>query len=561
MTPTAIHSPATRVRSALPFAGLLAAGFLASCGDPGIEGTLSQRTFSPPAGQSGLHYSTQNRATPPAGAMQNNDRYPSYALGTLQDVATNPVSTFSADVDTASYAIARRHIAESRLPPAGSVRIEEMVNYFDYDYPEPAPGGEPVAVDAVLMPTPWKHNSLLLRINLQTRRIAYEKRPPANLVFLIDRSSSMNSNDRIGLVRQTFRALVPELREDDRVAIVAYASSAELILPPTPGDRHDLIISAVDGLQANGSTNGDSGLEIAYELARQNYRKGATNRVILATDGDFNVGATDAPTLLKTIRTERKNRIYLSVLGFGLGNLNDALMQRISQAGNGVAAYIDSVAEARKVMAAEMTQNLYPVADDVKLQVEFNPARISAWRQIGYESRQMSQRDFDDPDADAAEIGNGHAVTVLYELFPAEPVATTQPKLRYASLHSGEDHKGLEGELAFVKLRYRDPKDGTGREIVRAVNAADLSPTVKDAPVSARFASAVAAFGGMLRGEFEPDSGFGFSQIMDLAEPAAIRDDSGNMGEFLQIVESARTLYCRDAGWQAQQGRKSDICN
>ena len=470
------------------------------------------------------------------------DRFPDKQPGSTLAVAEHPVSTFSVDVDTASYAFVRRHLAGGRLPPRDAVRVEEMVNYFPYQYPAPRDRAQPFRVTTSVMPSPWSAQNQLLHIAVRGYDLAANARPRANVVLLIDTSGSMSPADRLPLLKQGFRLFAAQLRDDDRVAIVTYAGNAAVALDPTPGSERQRIIDAIDGLRAGGSTAGAQGLQRAYALAERHFDTNAVNRVILATDGDFNVGITDPRELERFIAAKRKSGIYLSILGVGLGNLNDALMQRIAQAGNGNAAYVDSLLEARKAMSEELASTLFPIADDVKIQVEFNPARVSAYRLIGYETRMLRREDFNNDQVDAGDIGAGHTVTALYEI---TPVAAQQPRvdpLRYPSEPAAAlSRAGRGDELAFVKLRYKLPREATSQLIEQAVGDTQTFGSLQSAPGESRFAIAVAAFAQRLRGEAVLD-GFGYGEIVALANSGRGPDVEGYRAEFVRLVRMADAL-------------------
>jgi len=455
------------------------------------------------------------------------DRFPQQRPNGVQGVAERPVSTFSVDVDTASYAFVRRHLMNGDLPPLAAVRVEEMVNYFPYDYPAPLLRTRPFRVSTTLMPSPWNAETKLLHIGIRGYDLAHEQRPRANIVLLIDTSGSMSPHDRLPLLQQGFRLFAEQLRDDDRVAIVTYAGDARLALEPTSGRDKRRIVQVIDSLRAGGSTAGGEGLQRAYALAERNFDSEAVNRVILATDGDFNVGITDPNELERFIAGKRKTGIYLSILGVGIGNLNDALMQRLAQAGNGNAAYIDSLLEARKTLSQELASTLFPIADDVKVQVEFNPRHVSAYRLVGYETRLLREQDFKNDKVDAGDIGAGHTVTAVYEI-------TLGGSARWSrSTHSDE--------LAFVKVRYKLPGEATSRLIEQPVYAADGYEAFGAVPVEQRFAVAVAAFGQRLRSEpFVEELSYG--AIADLANAARGPDPEGYRAEFVRLVRMADTL-------------------
>jgi Ca-activated chloride channel family protein len=459
--------------------------------------------------------------------------------------SNNPLSTFSIDVDRASYSNIRRFIQNGDRPPIDAVRIEEMINYFGYDYPE-ARGDHPFMVATDVTGAPWNPRHHLVRIGVQGHRVDLEELPPGNLVFLLDVSGSMQPANKLPLLKKSLRMLVKELREEDRVAIVVYAGAAGLVLPSTPGSRKEEILDAIENLEAGGSTAGGAGLRLAYEVAAENYVRGGNNRVILATDGDFNIGASSDAEMTRLIEEKREQGTFLTVLGFGMGNLKDSKMETIADHGNGNYAYIDNLLEARKVLVTEMGGTLLTIAKDVKIQVEFNPARVQAYRLIGYENRLLAAEDFNDDTKDAGELGAGHSVTALYEVVPvgAPPVETGSiDPLRYS------EPGGLEGdrepavdfgdasdELMFVKLRYKAPDGDRSRLIEHPVQE-----RVVEASADMRFAASVAAFGMLLR-ESEHRRDFTLGDVLRLARGALGEDEHGYRAEFVRLVSAAQEL-------------------
>ena len=472
------------------------------------------------------------------------DRFPDKEPNGVLSVTEHPVSTFSIDVDTASYAFVRRALNSGRKPPREAVRVEEMVNYFPYAYPAPQDRAQPFRFTTTVMPSPWNTDNQLLHIAIRGYDIARSERPRTNVVLLIDTSGSMQPSDRLPLLQQGFRLLAQHLRDDDRVAIVTYAGNAQTALEPTSGrDRHK-ILDVIDNLRAGGSTAGGEGLQRAYALAERHFDKQAVNRVILATDGDFNVGITDPKELERFIVAKRNSGIYLSILGVGAGNLNDALMQRLAQAGNGNAAHIDSLLEARKAMSEELASTLFPIADDVKVQVEFNPGRVAEYRLIGYETRMVRREDFKDDKVDAGDIGAGHTVTAIYEITPVGAKERRTDPLRYQPERERVQpsrNSGRGDEIAFVKLRYKLPGGAASRLIEQPVRAADAHAALDGAPVEQRFAVAVAAFAQRLRGESAVD-GLSYGAIAQLANAARGADPDGYRAEFVRLVRMAETL-------------------
>ena len=425
------------------------------------------------------------------------DRFAEADVNPVTSVAEEPVSTFSIDVDTASYSTVRRYLQGGRVPPSDAVRLEEMVNYFSYDWPAPTAGDpHPFRADAVNYATPWNENTEVVRIGIQGLEPAIDDRPPLDLVFLVDTSGSMRSPDKLGLLRQALSMMLPELRAEDRVAIVTYAGSAGVALEPTSAAEAETIRAALGRLSAGGSTAGAAGLRTAYDLAGQSADDDRISRVILATDGDFNVGMSSVEDMKRFIETKRATGTYLSVLGFGQGNYNDALMQALAQNGNGQAAYIDTLSEARKVLVDQLAGTLFPIAQDVKIQVEFNPETVAEYRLLGYETRALRREDFANDAVDAGEIGAGHQVTALYEITPADsPIRRLEP-LRYGTSDPAPAADGeFSDELGFLRLRYKDPGADTSTLIETPIDAEIEQPTVDD-----RFAAAVAAFAQDLRG-------------------------------------------------------------
>ncbi|PYS83939.1 MAG: hypothetical protein DMF67_06615 [Acidobacteria bacterium] len=463
------------------------------------------------------------------------------------EAARAPLSTFSIDVDTASYSNTRRFLSEGRLPPKDAVRIEELINYFNYDYPQPS-GSAPFSVTAEVADCPWNARHKLVHIGLQGRRVSTEDMPPANLVFLIDVSGSMNEPRKLPLVKSSLRTLAEQLSARDRVAIVVYAGTSGLVLPSTPGDRKGEIIAAIDRLEAGGSTNGGEGIQLAYRVAQDNFIRGGTNRVILSTDGDFNVGVTGDDALVRLIEEKRKSGIFLSVLGVGTGNLNDSMMEKLADRGNGNYAYIDTDAEARKALGEQVGGTLLTIAKDVKIQVEFNPRAVSGYRLIGYENRLLADRDFNDDRKDAGEIGAGHTVTALYEIVPAGQKVENPgvDALKYQQpARDAQDAPQGTGELLTIKLRYKEPNADASKLL--SVGVADNNASYRNASENFRFASAVAEFGLLLRGS--PYKGqSSYEGTSELARASAGADLHGYRTEFVRLVERARSLSESSSG-------------
>ncbi len=447
-----------------------------------------------------------------------------------------PLSTFSTDVDTASYSNMRRFLREGRLPPPSSVRIEEFVNYFRYDDQAPE-GDQPFSVSTESAACPWRPEHLLVRVALKGREIDMSQRKPANLVFLVDVSGSMDMPDKLPLLVRSMRLLVEQLDEKDRVSVVVYAGASGLVLPPTSGADRWIILAALDGLQAGGSTNGGAGIELAYRLAQESFIAGGLNRVILATDGDFNVGVTDQGSLVDLIEEKRESGVFLTVLGYGTGNLKDSTMEKLADHGNGQYAYIDSLAEARRVLVEQMGGTLMPIAKDVKIQVEFNPREVEAWRLIGYENRLLAHQDFNDDTKDAGEIGAGGSVTALYEVVPKGVAFDVPPTddLRY-SQPAPLSGSAFCAELMFVKVRHKDP-DGTESRLI-TMPVPNERRSFGEASADFRFAASVAAFAALLR-QSRHVEGMTMPAVLEMAAGATGEDPGGYRREFLELVNAA----------------------
>jgi Ca-activated chloride channel family protein len=469
------------------------------------------------------------------------DQFANKPVNGFEIVRQDPVSTFSIDVDTASYAFVRASLGRNLLPPPDAVRTEELINYFPYGYAPPASAEEPFRADVAVFPNPWAAGRKLIRIGVKGYALTPAARPRANLVFLIDTSGSMDEPNRLPLVKQSLALLLGELDPADRVAIVAYAGEAGTVLEPTPVREKSRILAAIDRLGAGGSTAGGEGIRQAYALAEQNLDPNGVNRVILATDGDFNVGITDRDELEGFVGRERGKGVFLTVLGFGMGNYNDALMQALAQNGNGAAAYIDTINEARKVLVEEATSTLFPIAKDVKIQVEFNPATVAQYRLIGYETRLLRREDFNNDKVDAGEVGSGQSVTALYDIVPVGGPSVVDD-LRYAEPPATPPAAGgsTAGEYAFLKIRYKLPKSDTSRLISTPIGHAAEAASFAAAPEDARFAAAVAAFGELLRGGRHTGS-FGYDDVLKAAIAARGDDPFGYRAEFIQLVRAART--------------------
>ena len=453
----------------------------------------------------------------------------------------NPLSTFSIDVDEAAYSNIRRYLNQGSMPPAGAVRIEEMVNYFDYSYPQPV-NGDPFTVNTEIAACPWNEQHKLVHIGLQGKEIPREALPPANLVFLIDVSGSMDEPNKLPLVKASLKLLTDQLRENDKVAIVVYAGNAGLALPSTSGFNKTKIKDAIDNLDAGGSTAGGEGIQLAYKIAGQNFIKGGNNRIILATDGDFNVGPSSDDELVRMVEQERKSGVFLSVLGFGMGNYKDNKMQQLADKGNGNHSYIDNISEAGKVLVNEFGSTLFTIAKDVKIQVEFNPARVQSYRLIGYENRMLAAEDFNDDVKDAGELGAGHTVTALYEIIPVgvhDSFSKTVDSLKYQSTGKTTDAAFNSAEIMTIKLRYKKPDEDQSRLMVHPVT--DSKTELDNTSDNFRFSAAVAEFGMLLRSS-EYKQGSSWQQVTSLARSAKGKDENGYRSEFVQLVSTAGTL-------------------
>ncbi|MCP3388817.1 VWA domain-containing protein [Bradyrhizobium sp. CCGB12] len=459
---------------------------------------------------------------------------PENAFKVARDV---PVSTFSIDVDTASYAFVRAQLNRNILPPAASVRTEELINYFPYAYEAPASANEPFRANVAVFPNPWAEGRKLIRIGVKGYALQQTSRPRANLVFLIDTSGSMQPQNRLPLVKQSLAMLVTQLQPEDRIAIVTYAGNADTALEPTSVSEKAKILATIDRLEAGGSTAGAEGIRQAYTLAAQNFDAGGVNRVILATDGDFNVGITNQGELKSFVERQREKGIFLSVLGVGAGNYNDALAQTLAQNGNGVAAYIDTINEARKVLVEEASSTLFPIGKDVKIQIEFNPAAVAEYRLIGYETRLLNRDDFANDKVDAGDVGSGQTVTALYDIVPVGGPRLVDD-LRYGA--QAPANGASPAEYAFVKIRYKLPRSDRSMLISTPVDRASEHGRFEDAPLDARFATSVAAFGEILRGGKHTGQ-FGYDDVLRIASAARGDDPYGYRSEFLQLVRAAKT--------------------
>ena len=533
---------------------IIAALLLSACADKKPQGEVAYNNANRPATVEDVKAgtvassNTMTDARPMPGRDEavngNTEAYSHIDENPFLDVAHAPLSTFSVDVDTASYSNTRRFLKDGQLPPKDAVRIEELINYFTYDYPQPV-GDAPFSVTAEISEAPWNPSHRLVHIGLQGKRIPMENLPPANLVFLLDVSGSMNEPLKLPLVKSAMKMLTEQLTSRDRVAMVVYAGSSGLVLPPTSGERKGEILAAIDRLEAGGSTNGGQGIQLAYKLAEENFIKGGVNRVILATDGDFNVGVTNEGDLVRLIEEKRQSGVFLSVLGFGTGNVKDSTMEKLADRGNGNYAYIDSTEEARKVLGEQIGGTLFTIAKDVKIQVEFNPKQVAAYRLIGYENRLLRDQDFNDDTKDAGEIGAGHTVTALYEVVPFGQKFENPgvDPLKYQQPVKPSEMAG-SNELMTVKLRYKEPSQNQSKLV--SVSLADSRAKLDAASDNFKFASAVAAFGMLLRdSKYKADASY--NKVIELARASLGADPQGYRSEFIQLAETARMLFSHRA--------------
>ncbi len=500
---------------------------------------IAQEMFASPA----RHKSSYSRYVPiyqNLESHQDRENYQFRGENPVKLAIEEPVSTFSIDVDTAAYSNIRRMLSrEGRLPPKDAVKAEEMINYFSYTYPSPKENEAPFSVVTEIATSPWNKDRYLMQVGLKGYEIDQKVRPDANLVFLIDVSGSMQSSDKLGLVKKSLQLLVHKMKEQDSIALVVYAGAAGIVLEPTSGKDKAKIINALDSLEAGGSTNGGAGIQLAYNVAQQQFIEGGINRVVIASDGDMNVGIVNHEALKNLIEEKRDSGIALTTLGFGNGNYNDALMEQLADIGNGNAAYIDSLQEANKVLVKEMHSTLLTIAKDVKIQVEFNPAVVAEYRLIGYQNRLLNREDFTNDKVDAGDIGAGHTVTALYEVSLVGGNSTMIPDRRYST-----EHKPLTqevGELAYIKLRYKRPEHQHSKEFSKIVYVNDISHHLDKAGKDLRFAASVAGFAQLLRGGIHIGD-WGYADLLTLARAAKDDDRHGYRGEFISLVELAKNL-------------------
>jgi Ca-activated chloride channel family protein len=476
------------------------------------------------------------------GQRPNTENYAEITDNAIHLTSTEPVSTFSIDVDTGSYSNVRRFLNNGQLPPVDAVRTEELINYFSYAYPRTADEA-PFSVMTEIATSPWHGGRHLLHIGIQAVEAEADAERNSNLVFLVDVSGSMASPDKLDLLKTALKLLSRQLTEADSIALVVYAGASGVVLEPTPGNETAAISAALDRLSAGGSTNGAAGIQLAYSLAQQHFIEGGINRVLLATDGDFNVGITDFAELKKLIGEKRKSGISLTTLGFGSGNYNDQLMEQLADAGNGNYAYIDNINEARKVLVDELDSTLQTVAKDVKIQIEFNPAVVSEYRLVGYENRMLAQQDFNNDKVDAGEIGAGHTVTALYEITLAGSAALSIDPLRYAAAAQTQQTTDsvFTNELAFLKLRYKAPDSDVSQLLQRPILTDDIVAELDSTSTEYRFSAAVAGFAQLLR-DNDALSAFDYDDVLTLASSARGTDEFGYRSEFLNLVKTAQAL-------------------
>ena len=471
----------------------------------------------------------------------NTEGYDHITENRFLKVTDNPLSTFSIDVDAASYSNVRRFLNQGQLPPAGAVRIEEMINYFHYEYPQPT-NGQPFSINTEISDAPWNKEHKLVLIGLQGKKIPTENLPPSNIVFLIDVSGSMDEPMKLPLVKSSMKMLVDQLREQDKIAMVVYAGLAGLVLPSTSGADKTKIKDAIDKLNAGGSTAGGAGIQLAYKIAKENFAKGGNNRVILCTDGDFNIGASSDDDMERLIEVERKSGVFLTVLGYGMGNYKDGKMQKLADKGNGNHAYIDGLSEAKKVLVNEFGGTLFTIAKDVKLQIEFNPAKVQGYRLIGYENRMLNKEDFNNDKKDAGELGSGHTVTALYEVIPVGVKSSfleNVDSLKYQKNIVPWSKSSHSEEIMTVKFRYKAPDEEVSKLIEHPVMDDKISITKTSD--NFRFAASVAEFGMLLRNS-EFKSVASFDDVLRLSRKARGNDEEGYRSEFVRLVETAQTL-------------------
>ena len=519
---------ARRFRKSISGLGiLLMVIILSSCGHQGHQADYHNKSYVQLEAEDQEMYESEN---------QNTEEYDRIYENQFKDALNNPLSTFSIDVDNASYSNVRRFLNNNQLPPKDAIRIEEMINYFSYDYQEPT-GRHPFSIETEVAACPWNTDNKLVQIGIQGKSLDYDELHPCNFVFLIDASGSMNARNKLPLLKKSLSLLLNELSSKDKIAIVAYAGSAGLVLPSTSADNRRVILNALNNIDAGGSTAGGQGIQLAYNIAKENRIESGNNRVILATDGDFNVGVSSTGALIRLIEEKRKDDIYLTICGFGMGNYKDGRMEQISNAGNGNYFYIDNNKEAKKVFVTEMRANMFTIAKDVKIQVEFNPKAVKSYRLIGYENRLLADEDFQDDTKDAGELGAGHTVTALYEIIPFDGTAGTSTNLKYQersiALASDED-------LLTVDFRYKPLNKAQSNLISHTIE--NKNNSFKRSSDNLKFSAAVASFGMLLRdSEFKGTATY--KDIINWSEQARGKDKEGHRAEFTDLVEIAGNLY------------------
>jgi len=533
-----LNGPQEQRSEGLGAAGLGAVGNYRGSG-PGVAGAPdgSQVAYN---SQSPRPHQVFSMESERRAGKESRDKFEPKELNPVKSVAAEPVSTFSLSVDTASYAFARRMVNAGRLPPKDSVRAEEFVNYFPYAYPQPDSAETPFKPTITVTPSPWNAQNRLVHVAIQGYTLHSAQRPRANLVLLIDVSGSMMPEDRLPLVKNAFRLLVDELQPDDTVGIVTYANGSGVALEPTKVAEKDKILAAIASLGAGGSTAGAQGILDAYRLAEAHFDKTAVNRIILSTDGDFNVGVTDPRELQGFIERKRKSGIFLSILGVGQDNYNDALMQKLAQHGNGVAAYVDTLNEARKVLVEQASSTLFPIAKDVKIQMEWNPSRVSEYRLIGYETRNLRREDFNNDEVAAGNVGSGLTATAIYEITPVGAEKKLADDLRYGKKNEPRRESDASAEWGFLKLRYKLPKEENSRLISLAVDDSMAKQSLAEAPADVRFSIAAAAYAQLLEGA-PYLKGFGYDEVAALAQAAKGEDRFGYRAEFVNLVRLAKS--------------------
>jgi len=486
----------------------------------------------------------------------NRENYNHFDDNQVKLVAEAPVSTFSIDVDSGSYSNVRRMINAGNLPREDAVRVEELINYFAYDYPLPENKQTPFSITTEIGVTPWNPDTRLMHVGIKGYDMSEKELPASNLVFLVDVSGSMNTPNKLGLLKSALKLLSRKMRTEDKISIVVYAGASGVVLEPVAGNQSAKITQALDALSAGGRTNGAAGIRSAYQLAEQEFIKGGINRIILATDGDFNVGTVNFEALKDLVEEKRKTGVSLTTLGFGTGNYNDHLMEQLADAGNGNYAYIDTLNEAQKVLVDEMSSTLNTIAKDVKIQVEFNPAVVAEYRLIGYENRVLKREDFNNDKIDAGEIGAGHTVTALYEVTLNSSQVRTVDPLRYASVKSIKQNSSSElysNELAHLRLRYKEPTGSKSKLIEQVIQTDDIETGLENTSDRYRFSASVAGFAQLLRGGKNTE-GFNYDDVLKLAREARGKDSFGYRGEFISLVNLTRSLSTQDLSSQEKEG-------